>query len=637
MCFLEKNHVGLRDKRAALKNRSLFLLLLSLLPCFQPFCFGQSANEGTIVVEGLVSGYNHDPTRKLLQKEKPIILEGTLERVSINVLESGTSVFTALTNKKGEFELKLSLGKIYRVELTKNGRTKTIFLIDVRAVPPEIAAIGIKFIGAELVMNSFLSKDTAQVNQPFGRLYYDARKKMMDFEPAQVKVKSGLFARQEEPNTSASLMKRAVLKNRDNIINDQKAILTTTQEKKANKKMTKPVPVTTADNKEVLQAPDTVRKFTSRFKLGSNIGVDHFSDEFMRSRESEIEAARKQLEEDKANAKTAEDSLLIKGREELLNAAVIELSGAKKMIEMQKNQITTQRNLLYLAIFSLVLVFTFLFFLFKHSKDKKKNHILLKEKTKKITDSINYAKYIQQSILPQESDIQKLLPHSFIYYQPRDIVSGDFYWTSGIGDKIIIAAVDCTGHGVPGAFMSLIGNTLLNEIINEKKVVEPSSILKLLHIGILKSLNQNASEINCQDGMEMSLCVIDHQQKMIGFAGAVNPIYIVRDNAITVIKADMQAIGGIRPTSRKDTVVEFNTQHIPIHEGMALYMFTDGYMDQFGGPGNKKFNTQQFKKMLLDIQPFDMDKQKQIVEQTMKNWKGNYKQIDDMLVIGLRF
>ncbi|MBI2271527.1 MAG: SpoIIE family protein phosphatase [Bacteroidetes bacterium] len=627
----------MRHKRETLKNRSFFLLLLlSLLPYFHPSCFGQSANGGIIVVEGLVSGYNHDPTRKLLQKEKPIILEGTLERVAINVLESGTSVFTALTNKKGEFELRLALGKIYRVELTKNGRTKTIFLIDVRAVPPEIAAIGIKFIGAELVMNSFLSKDTTQVNQPFGRLYYDVRKKMMDFEPAQVKVKSGLFARQEEPNTSASLMKRAVLKNRDNVINDQKNILTTAQVKKW-KKMTKPVPATTTENTETPPPADTVRKFTSRFKLGSNIGVDQFSEDFMRSRESEIEAARKQLEEDKANAKTAEDSLLIKGREELLNAAVIELSGAKKMIAMQKNQITTQRNLLYLAIFSLALVFAFLFFLFKHSKDKKKNHILLKEKTKKITDSINYAKYIQQSILPQESDIQKLLPHSFIYYQPRDIVSGDFYWVSAIGNKIVIAAVDCTGHGVPGAFMSLIGNTLLNEIINEKKIVEPSAVLELLHAGIFKSLNQNASEINCQDGMEMSLCVIDHQQKIIQFAGAMNPIYIVRGNTLTIIKADMQAIGGIRSAARKNTAVEFSTQQIPIHEGMTLYMFTDGYMDQFGGTDNKKFNTQQFKKMLLDIQPLDMDKQKQTVEQTMKNWKGNYKQIDDMLVIGLRF
>jgi len=508
-------------------------------------------------------------------------------------------------------------------------------LIDVRAVPPEVATNGITFTGAEFMLNSFLAKDTAQINQPFGRLYYDVRKKMMEFEAAQIKSKSGLFTKRDEPNVAVSLMKRAVLKNKDNVTTQQKTTLKNVQAKKW-KSMQKPI--TTDDEVEYDLSRDTIiRQNTSKFKLASNKGIDTFSENYLKSRESEIEEARKQLQEDKANAKTAEDSLLIKDREELLNAAVVELSGARKLIQMQKDQISTQRNLLVLAIISVVFLFSFLYILYKHFKQKKTNYILLQEKNKKITDSINYAKYIQQSILPLESEIKKLFPKSFIYYEPRDIVSGDFYWITELKNKAIVAAVDCTGHGVPGAFMSLIGNILLNEIINEKGIVEPATILKMLHKDILKSLHQNAGDINCQDGMEMSLCIIDYQSKVIEFAGAMNPVYIVKDKTINIVKPDAQAIGGISSVTRRNSEMEFTTQRIPIVENMSMYMFTDGYMDQFGGPENKKFNITRFKTMLLEIEFQNMDDQKKIIEQTMLDWKGEKRQIDDMLVIGLKF
>jgi hypothetical protein len=208
------------------KNKLYFLIVFSFLLNFRTFCIGQvpNTNEGIIIVDGLVSGYNHDPTHKLLQKEKPIVLEGTLERVLITVLDNGSWVYNTYTNKKGEFQLKLVLGKIYKIELTKNAHTKSVFLIDVRSVPLEISANGLRFNGAELVMNSFMSKDTSEVNQPFGRLYFDARKQMMEFEANQAKSKSGMFTKRDEPNTSISLMRRAVLKNKDNVQIDQKMV-----------------------------------------------------------------------------------------------------------------------------------------------------------------------------------------------------------------------------------------------------------------------------------------------------------------------------------------------------------------------------------------------------------------------------
>ena len=604
-------------------------------------CFAQVHIEtDRLVVDGLVWGYYHDPSRKLFQKDKQVVLEGTLDKVTIDVYEGGKLFYSTSTNKKGEYRLQLPIGPIYRIELNKSAHTKSVLLIDLKSVPPEIAVHGIRFNSAELVLNSFQSKDTTQANLPFGRLYFDARKKMIDFEPARPKAKSGLFSRAEEPSTSVSLMRRSVIKNKDNVVSDEKYLQTLEDE--AKKKSVKKAYISVynpvvEESTGKLKGRDTAGTSLSEFRLSPNLGISHFTEDKLQLRESEIKEAKGQLEKDKRNAKTSVDSLIILEREALLNAASYELGDAKKLIGLQKKEISTQRNLLLMAICSLVLLFTLLFIIFRNYMGKKKINILLEEKNKKITDSITYAQYIQQSILPQESEIHKLLPQSFIYYQPRDIVSGDFYWLSEIGNKIIVAAVDCTGHGVPGAFMSLIGNTLLSEIINEKHITQPSLILKSLHEGILKSLHQNSDEISCQDGMEMSLCAIDRTNNSIQFAGAMNPVYLIKNKEITVIKPDIQGIGGISSAFRKNIKVKFTDQVIPLEQNMTLYMFTDGYMDQFGGPDNKKFNTSRFKQMLLEVQGMPMSEQQRVVEETMRNWKGKSRQIDDMLVIGLKF
>jgi len=331
------------------------------------------------------------------------------------------------------------------------------------------------------------------------------------------------------------------------------------------------------------------------------------------------------------------DTLLIKDRERSLKEAIVELENAKKIIALQKLQISTQQSFLFLSVSCLVLLSAFLFIIFYYYKEKKAINVILNKQNKKITDSINYAKRIQQSILPPENEIQKILPQSFIFYQPRDIVSGDFYWFSQVDNKIIIAAVDCTGHGVPGAFMSLIGNTLLNEIVNEKGITNPSSILNMLHSNVLKVLHQREGEVQNQDGMEMSLCVIDNENKIIEFAGAMTPVYVVKKGVVNVIQPDTRGIGGINTANQNGKKAEFSTQQIAIEKNMSLYMFTDGYMDQFGGTKNKKFNAPMFKKMLLYFQVMEMEAQKNAMEEVMRNWRGDYRQIDDMLVIGIKF
>jgi|GEM_PF-1547854 len=620
-----------------MKNKILFFVISSLLLSQGSLCFSQGSEPGKLLIDGIVSGYKHDPSKKFLQKEKQIIFEGTLQGVSINISENGKSINTYRTDKNGEFLLKINLGKTYKVEFSKPGYVKNILIIDLKSVPSDIAATGIRFSGAELILNSFRSKDTSQINIPFGKLYFNTRSKFMDFEANKASYEG---RKRDEINTPVSLMKRAVLKNR-NIKQTEKKI---TQKKETEKKF----------------LPDTIkhRKINPEFKLKSGIGIENLSVANITNRETEIQNAKEQLDLDKMNASTLQDSLIINERETLLNSAINELSIAKRMIELQKKDISVQRKFLFFAIFCMLLLIGFLFLIYKHYRVKRKTNILLNEKNKKITASINYASRIQKSILLPENEIKKLLPKSFIYYQPRDIVSGDFYWFTQLKDGqikrnlsenkmespqtsesgiIVIAAVDCTGHGVPGAFMSLVGNILLNEIINEKHIFQPSSILKLLHSGVLKALHQKEEDSLSQDGMDMSICVINLQKNHIEFAGAMNPIYVVKDGIISIIKPDAQAIGGISLGLRKNTEVEFTNQIIPIQKNMSVYMFTDGYADQFGGLKNKKFNTGQFKNLLLNIQPLDMDMQKMELEKAILNWKGNNKQTDDMLVIGLKF
>ncbi len=252
-------------------------------------------------------------------------------------------------------------------------------------------------------------------------------------------------------------------------------------------------------------------------------------------------------------------------------------------------------------------------------------------KNKDITDSIEYAKRIQEAILPMEKTIKRYLPESFILFKPRDIVSGDFYWFAYVKGKIIIAAVDCTGHGVPGAFMSMIGVEILNTIVLNKGVTDPAEILTLQNLSIRQALKQDRTDN--QDGMDMALCVIDKQQGIVEFAGAKNPlIYIDNQHNLHKIRGDRQSIGGYQ----YEPGFRFTKHVIEIRPPMWFYIFSDGYQDQFGGEGPRKFMTKIFYNLLHQIHTLPMDEQKHVLEQTLEDWKDGYSQTDDILVIGFK-
>lgn len=265
--------------------------------------------------------------------------------------------------------------------------------------------------------------------------------------------------------------------------------------------------------------------------------------------------------------------------------------------------------------------------------ERKKTELEIQNKNKKITESINYAKRIQVAILPDYARVKQLFPEFFLFYKPRDVVSGDFPWFVESGDDIYIAAVDCTGHGVPGAMLSLIGYFLLNDIVKSQKITEPGVILDMLDAGVTSTLKQDMEGNEMKDGMDICLCRINKKKGILQYAGAHRPLYVLRNGEVIEFKGDKFPIGG--GIFKNQT--NFTNHHINYEKGDAFYFCSDGYPDQFGGPENKKIGPSKIKQLIVDNKDVtDFDKQFHAFEDYFETWKGNYKQMDDVLLIAFK-
>ena len=295
------------------------------------------------------------------------------------------------------------------------------------------------------------------------------------------------------------------------------------------------------------------------------------------------------------------------------------------------------------AIISLSIIGLIGFFLFRSVRSilKKEetmtleiieSHALIEAKNKDITDSIQYAKRIQEAILPDPELIRKKFPESFILFLPRDIVSGDFYWFNERSNRYYIAAVDCTGHGVPGALMSMIGNTLLNEAINKSLTQDPGEILDLLDAGIKHALKQKDDNPETRDGMDLALISISQDFTELQFAGAFRPLLHLRGETMEEIRADRFPIGGGNAYEK----TKFKTNTVSLKPDDIIYLFSDGYPDQIGGDQSKKFMTKRFKDMIQKNKDLPMKQQERVYKEQLFTWQGDNEQMDDILFIGLR-
>jgi len=331
-------------------------------------------------------------------------------------------------------------------------------------------------------------------------------------------------------------------------------------------------------------------------------------------------------------------------RETLIAERDAQIRDNEEKISIQLEAIQKQKLVIMAAIVALLLMFGLAYFIFVNYKNKKRANELLEEKNRKITaqrdqiayqkkhitDSIQYAQKIQRAILPSMELFTDEIDH-FVLYKPRDIVSGDFYWVDKVDNKQVIIAADCTGHGVPGAFMSMLGVSLLNEIVRNRNIVEPDKILNTLRSMVIKSLGQGQAGTLVKDGMDMTVKVIDFDNDKLYFAGANNPLYHIRNGELTQYKPDKM------PVAIHEVMEDFNFVSIDLQKGDTFYTFSDGFVDQFGGPKQKKFLSKNFRNLLLEIQNLDMIDQGKKLDEVFEAYRADIEQVDDVVVIGVKY
>jgi sigma-B regulation protein RsbU (phosphoserine phosphatase) len=261
--------------------------------------------------------------------------------------------------------------------------------------------------------------------------------------------------------------------------------------------------------------------------------------------------------------------------------------------------------------------------------ERQKNEIEIQKNN--LTISIHYAERIQSAVFPTDEIISENFPEHFVLFKPLDIVSGDFYWYLQNNNDVFVAVADCTGHGVPGAFMSILGITFLNEIVHRSIVCTTNELLDRLSSNVIRTLHQSQNNSHTRDGMEVALCRFDLKNKRLQFAGAFRPMFMIRENLLHHITGDNMPIGIYDDEERK-----FTSNDITLKKDDIIYLFTDGYVDQIGGADRKTFKTNRFKELLLDIFRLPMTEQKQVLERKIEEWKGEFEQIDDILVLGIK-
>lgn len=628
---------------------------------------------------------------RIINKEKQKI-----GRVKYKLYKDKQILDSALTSQSGAFAIKFKLNSSYLIEFSKKDFTSKKIIVDTD-VPQTNSSnyydrfniIKLDSIGSgdtrseaglpvlkysfSLAVNDFINENITKKNVSNEDLLL---KKLKNTEMQMAFYKEALDKQkiqENEKNLSAEeaiIIKQAKLK-ADSILNlaniKAKWILEQSKKDTANREVKLERAVADISGSDFEDMSVKAEEFETLAKVKSyKKQIEELSSRQQKSAEDSIDIkasklnlrrefvdlARNQLELDRLKAKTHEDSLKIEQREaelflieQNMDLAAKEIETAKQQLKMKDLELQKKNLILYGVIFVFILLLGLLAVIYIHYRDKKRmNEILekqnndlekhnkrIQEQNRQIMASINYGKRIQDAILPSNKLLSHFFTDSFVFFRPRDVVSGDFYWFSMQGDKLFVAAVDCTGHGVPGAFMSLIGNSLLNQIVNEKGIYTPSEILDELNDGVNKALSQSKSGNDDHvDGMDITLCQFDKANKEIQLACANHTAYIINGSEVKEIEGDEFSIAD----ESKLESQKFTNHKIPMDRNAMLYMFSDGFPDQFGGPKGKKFYSSKLKKLFLEHQKLDAAAQYAVLDKTFTEWKGTTKQYDDVLVMG---
>lgn len=605
-----------------------------------------------------------------------------IEGVKIIIERNDFEIGELTTDAKGAFECKLDLNFEYILKFTKNGFNSQSLLIN--AYTNNIYDTGIyRLDDWKIVMyDNIATAATTELfgfllNKPSGKIYYSKRKKKFLSDGAYVHLFKKEFNGISE--TTKLMLAKAAEDNKKleienlRIESEKKAkeieLLTQTQQLKEAEIKAREAEILAQKLEAETKAKDA-KDQAELLAKEKKIKELQYEQQQEKMRLQEIEAVQKNKEFERMALVRKMQELELRTKDKQLNEASTELDAEKKQAEQRSKELEIanrekklkeaelKQNLLYLYLMVgvLVVIGVFSFFLVRNIQQKKKANALLAQQAHEIEEkskiielkneeteqSIQYAKRIQFAILPPNEEIAQYLKNFFILYKPKDIVSGDFYFFSDkYADKenkkgeIIIAAVDCTGHGVPGAFMSMVGNEKLKDAVDNYN--EPSQILSSLNAGIKQALRQGG-EAGTKDGMDLCLCTFPAfmngaTSAEIKYAAANRPLWIIRNGAKEVeeIKATKHAIGG-----HTDIQQLFEQHKIVINKGDTIYLFSDGYADQFGGPSKKKLMTKKFKEILFSIQDRSMEQQNKYLTEFIEDWCKDTEQIDDILVIGIK-
>jgi len=588
-----------------------FLLAFTLIS----FTFGFSQQ---LVLNGTVSGYSYNPNHGLFSKGSNISLKGTLSGVSFNIFKNGKKIKTITSNPHGKFKLKLPFGALYQIQYSKNGHETVRFEFNLMNLKPHDDDLFFK--NFELILNKHIQhKESTKLGVAF-QIFYDTKILNFNLEKKGFKV-GGKLSKKMDYSPLISLVKESIKKNESYLFtkNTYGRSIKRNRRQLSNDSLTKDSLITN----EIDTLSYTSKKILSQLSHNRSIESKSFL----------IEELKKQLEVDKLAASTPEEFASIEEREALILALSSELELSKEIISYKEEQLKVKSRQFWLLILVLLLVLGAGTNVYFSMRKKEQLNLKIIAQGNRIVSSINYAKKIQSAILPSVATVQEIIPNSFVLFKPKDVVSGDFYWVKEIDGKILVAAIDCTGHGVPGAFMSMIGMTLLNQIVLIDKNLNPASILGELHKNIVKSLKQEQLDpFSSQDGMDLSIVVFDKKTSELTYAGAMNSIYKVSNNTVTELEVDKSSIGGF---SYKGGVQKYSNKVIKVGKSDSLYLMSDGVMDQFGDELNEKYNVTRLEHLLLRIEKDPMPAQKSKIENELKDWQGNQPQTDDILLIGL--